>query len=215
MSVIDMKQAELVLGVYDRIRSYLEHEDKLVNDRISRTLLLHGFLLASGVLLVQSRVEAVAKCLGRDKGCWTQAAAVTDATLLPPDQLPFALLLVDVLLPVIAMIGIVTTLAAQRGVKAADLAMASVRAHWERFATEHHIVVSQLHLPPVTGGGVKKAEIDGHRSSYSLLRNLSGLWFLILLLNVALAFVWHWPVLRNFSAIGSWLNALSGLGRPW
>ena len=104
----ETREEDSVLRVYNRIRSYIEHEDKLINDRISRTLLVHGFLLASGVLLVQSRVEAAAKCMGRDQGCWPEAPA-SNAHLLAPEQLSIVLLLVDVLLPVIAMIGVVTT----------------------------------------------------------------------------------------------------------
>ncbi len=144
VSSTEIGQAELVLGVYGSIRSYIEHEDKLINDRISRTLLVHGFLLASGVLLVQSRVEAAAKCLGRDKGCWTQATAAAETHLLGPQQLPIALLLVDVLLPLIAIIGVVTTLAALRGVKAAHLAGDFVRSHWEKFAAAHKSMVDRL-----------------------------------------------------------------------
>jgi hypothetical protein len=203
----ETREEDSVLRVYNRIRKYIEHEDKLINDRISRTLLVHGFLLASGVLLVQSRVEAAAKCMGRDQGCWPQATA-SNAHLLAPEQLSIVLLLVDVLLPVIAMIGVVTTRAALRGVAAAEESVTSVRQHWQRFASEHRGAIDRLHLPGVTGGGLAKAEEKGHGSSINLLRHLFVLWFLIFLLNVGLGFVWHWPEVKSWPFVAESFDAL-------
>jgi hypothetical protein len=150
LSHIDERRENTILRVYDSSRKYIEHEDSLVNDRISRTLLVHGFLLASGVLLIQSRVEAVAKCMGRDQGCWSEQAGAV-ANLLVPEQLTIALLLVDLLLPIIAMIGIVTTRAALSGVVAAEDSVTNVRLYWQKFASKHRDVVDHLHLPDVTG----------------------------------------------------------------
>jgi hypothetical protein len=209
MSEADAHQDDVILGVYSRIRSYIEHEDGLVNDRISRTLLVHGFLLASGVLLVQSRVEAAAKCLGRDQGCWTEATT-SNAHLLAPEQLSIVLLLVDFLLPVIAMIGVVTTRAALRGVAAAEVSVTSVRLHWENFASEHRAAIDRLHLPGVTGGGSADVEEKGHGSALNLLRHLFLLWLLIFLLNVGLAFVWHWQAVQSWPFVAEWLSALKG-----
>jgi len=206
-SDLETREEDSILRVYNRIRNYIEHEDKLINDRIGRTLLVHGFLLASGVLLVQSRVEAAAKCMGRDQGCWTQATG-TNAHLLAPEQLSIVLLLVDILLPLIAMIGVVTTRAALRGVVAAEESVTSVRQHWERFAAQHRSAVDRLHLPGVTGGGSTAVEEKGHGSSVHLLRHLFLLWVFIFLLNVGLAVVWHWPALEGWSFLADGLQAL-------
>ena len=203
----DKREDDLILRVYTRIRDYIEHEDTLINDRISRTLLVHGFLLASGVLLVQSRVEAAAKCMGRDQGCWADLTT-SNVHLLPPGQLSIVLLLVDVLLPVIALIGVVTTRAAHNGVAAAEESVTSVRLRWEQFANQHRTAIDRLHLPGVTGGGSAAMEEKGHGSSLKLLRHLFVLWFLIFLLNVGLAFVWHWPTVRGWPFVSDWLSVL-------
>jgi hypothetical protein len=179
----------------------------LVNDRISRTLLVHGFLLASGVLLIQSRVEAVAKCMGRDQGCWS--GITENVHLLVPGQLTLALLLVDLLLPIIAMIGIITTRAALSGVVAAEGSVTNVRLYWQEFASKHRVEVDHLHLPDVTGGGSAALEEKGHGSAVNLLRNLLILWFVIFLLVVSLVFVWHWPALSKWILVEKLLAALA------
>ncbi|MDX2204278.1 MAG: hypothetical protein NW223_16115 [Hyphomicrobiaceae bacterium] len=197
-----------VVQVYTTVRSYIEHEDKLISDRISRTLLVHGFLLASGVLLIQSRVEAVAKCMGRDQGCWTTQLAAAP-NMLPPQGLMIVLLFIDLLLPLIALIGIVTTRAALTGVAAAEDAITSVREHWETFASQNRADLQPLGLPNVTGGGLLANEVGGHGSAITLLRNLLALWAIIFLLCVGLALVWHWGELSDAQGwIRSWIDRL-------
>lgn len=205
MSDTENGQDGVIFAVYAKFRDYIEHEDSLVNDRISRTLLVHGFLLASGVLLIQARVEAAAKCMSRDQGCWSEASNVH---LLLPEQLSIVLLFVDILLPIIAMIGVVTTRAALSGVVAAEASVTSLRMHWEKFASVHRATVDRLHLPSVTGGGNSAMEEKGHGSAVNLMRHLLGLWIFIFALTFSLIFVWHWPVLKRWPLVSDLLRKL-------
>ena len=45
------------LELYKAYRDYIKHEDNLINQRVSRTLLAHGFLVASYVLLIGGKIE--------------------------------------------------------------------------------------------------------------------------------------------------------------
>lgn len=199
-----VEQDQTILRVFGTFRSYVEHEDKLISERISRTLLVHGFLLASGVLLLQSRVEAVAKCLGRDKGCWTLATAVGDNVhLLAPEQLATVLLLIDALLPVIALIGVVTTRSAQLGVWAAQEAIGSLCRKWASFQAEQQAHVARLSLPGLIAGGSEPVMKTGDGTS-RFLRYLMLLWLMIFFLNVGLAAAWNLPAIWKWPSL-PWL----------
>jgi len=54
-----------VLGYYDRIRNYIQHEDGLINSRLTWSLTIHGFLFAIyGILLgkISDEFNQIDKC---------------------------------------------------------------------------------------------------------------------------------------------------------
>lgn len=87
-----LKEAGDVLGYYDRIRAYLEHEDDLINTRLTWSLTVHGFLFAIyGLLLgkiadlgveLQKHIDATAR---------TSVIFERGIAALPVFQLPIAL----------------------------------------------------------------------------------------------------------------------------
>jgi hypothetical protein len=158
---------DFLIKRYSAFRSYIEHEDRLKGERLNRTLIVHGFLLASYGFLVQARVSS-AKCLGAVKDC-------------PADSIPYMqviLVITAVMLPVIALMGVFTTFAASQGMRAAKEAIVLVRDKWKNFD------IGELHepglgLPELTGGGGNRS--DGTRR---FLRYLLFLWLIIFAVSV-------------------------------
>lgn len=141
-------------------------------DRLNRALFVHGFLLAAYGLLVQARISA-AKCIGPVGDC-------------PADAVPYmevVLLLTSVMLPVIGAMGILTTLSAQKGVRAAKQAIISIRDKWSAFDTED-LGIRDVGLPGLTGGGDDDVNQRGEGSSKGYLRYLLYLWLLIFALSI-------------------------------
>lgn len=180
-----------LLAHYAVIRSYVEHEDRLIGERISRTLLAHGFLIASFVLLVQARIGAASQCLARDKGCASREViallraqpngAEQIAQLSGPDELAGFLVLAEFILPFIAFIGYTAAGSAHRGVQAAEKAIDSVRAIWQQSTTVRDAggvdALRERGLPPMTNGGHPDLESGKFGSiSRQLLFHLRLLW---------------------------------------
>ena len=199
---------EQILTVYSLLRTYIESEDRLLHERGNRTLLVHGFLIASYVLLLQARIEVVAKCLERDTGC-------KDTLGKLPFELETILVLSDLMLPIIAVIGIFTTIAAQRGTIAAHKAITALENQWIEILKQSP-GSAVLRLPHVTAGGHDVAaenqercaatplwrlllrgkrdqtvKAQGENSAKLLLRCLLAMWSLVLLISLCSLLVWN------------------------
>lgn len=183
-----------IVKLYEVLRSYLEHEDKLIHERVSRTLLVHGFLIASYVLLLQARIEVVAKCVERQGGCKHVSGEL-------PAELTAILPLSDMMLPVIAIIGILTTRAARTGVEAAFKAADAVKLKWIA-ATQQFPDTANLVLPGIAGGGNKEVVSAGDQSVQRLLLSLLIMWWIILAIALISLVVW------NSAVVAEWLVSL-------
>jgi hypothetical protein len=155
------------IEAYGCIRAYIEEENRLVAERISRTLLVHGFLIASFVLLIQAKAQAIA-----------QAATATNQDVL---QRAHSLLepifrLADVSLPLIAAMGLLTSIAALAGVAGATFAMGSLRELAKKLREVHSEQSTRLCSPIVTGGGNPVAALLGWLAAYGLLILLIVFW---------------------------------------
>ena len=176
-SIVASDQSEAILMERYRIaRSYIEHEDKLASERISRTLLVHGFLLASYVLLIQARVTVAVNYF----------SSKTDMTPTPKWNIEAIFFFIDTILPLIALIGIFTTFAARQGLWASEKSVASIRDNWEAF-TDRYAGAKHLGLPSLTGGGSEQVEQRGEGSQSRMLRYLLILWAIVLTLSVSIA----------------------------
>lgn len=109
----------LDLGIYDAFRKYVQHEDDLVNQRISWMLVIHGFLYAAYAFTVQKKFDIAEK--------------IYKATVepLPTEQIPAYLreakLQTVFVLMLIAIIGFVISLMALCSIVAAKNAAESVQ----------------------------------------------------------------------------------------
>jgi hypothetical protein len=150
---------------------------------------------------MQSRIGAAAQCLGRDKGCVAKAIGKnTDPNLVAPDQLSGVLLLADLILPVIALIGVFTTLAALRGVRAANEAIRSIWVQWGKFAREQSdffylaLDITRGGCPPVQAAVDEPLGADSPR----LLNQLRFFWCCVLTFSIVLAITWNSPTLSKW-----------------
>ena len=164
------------LEVYKNYRSCVEHEDRLTTDRLNRTLLVHGFLIASYVLMLQARVSAIASCLGRVGGCSRDYLAAA------PIALARIQILTDLVLVVVALIGIVTTMAAARGVSNSKEAIYALKNDWDRYLGQLPLS-SGLALPSLIHQGT------GRSSTSLLIKGLTILWIAMLSISLSFPFV--------------------------
>jgi hypothetical protein len=168
LSATELEKYNFILERYRTFRSYIEHEDRLTGDRINRTLFVHGFLLASYSLLIQARISG-AKCLSETHDCPGAAGP----------YMQMILLLTSVMLPVIAAMGIFTTLSARQGVRAAREAVDAVRDKYPDFDIAY-FGMTDIGLPALIGGGAKPQRGGGTRR---LLRYLTWLWLFVFVLS--------------------------------
>lgn len=151
------------LTAYGIIRGYVEDENRLTSERISRTLLVHGFLIASFVILVQAKVQ------------------MPDGA--KPDDLLKVLL--KFTLPMIGVMGIITSVAALIGVSAASWAIDALDKRAELLKSSQTERWNKFSVPDATGGGSLRAKSWGRRSATGLLWSLLLFWFVISLLTLS------------------------------
>lgn len=176
---------EDLIGAYDSIRDYIEEENRLVAERISRTLLVHGFLIASFVLLIQAKAQAIAQA------ATGAAIEVYEKALV---QLKPIFDLADITLPLVAFMGVLTSLSALFGVMGATVAIRSLEQKARRLQEQHAEQWSRLCLPTVTGGGSDKAKLLGWLGAYGLIWLLIAFWAVVTAVSVSLKW---WPALLS------------------
>lgn len=167
-----LSKAEFI-RTYENLRKYVEHEDNLVNARISRTLLLHGFLFAAFVLLVQAKAGAMSSLLS-EGNCKADSIKVCAGP-----ELGALFQVADLMLMLIAVIGVITSWGVLVGVRAAMKAIRGIEDVYDFILEKRDTKARELPLPYVTGGGDKRAREKGFSSNMTLPISLVGLWLLV------------------------------------
>jgi hypothetical protein len=168
------------LAVYDQFRDYVKHEDELINARISRTLLLHGFLLAAYGLLLQAVTSVLSKPLGIDSN---RCDGINFNGCATP-QLQDVILLTNNLTTLIAILGVISAIGSILGVTAAKNAIDRLDDTYKAFATEYAEIAKALMLPTLTGGGDQQNSTRGYWAAYFLPWTTFAMWILILVNTV-------------------------------
>jgi hypothetical protein len=112
-------------------RSCIQHENILIGERVSRTLVVQAFLLGGYGLLVNARIS-----------CITAKPSI--------DALIF---LTTLMLPLIALMGVFTARSAREGVLAAERAIGCVRKNWEIFVCKNSKAFSGIDWTDLAGAG--------------------------------------------------------------
>jgi hypothetical protein len=130
---------ETAMALYRLYRDYIQHEDNLINNRVGWFIQLHSFLIASYGIVFASGL----------------ATFFSDHTPLVPSiglQALAAALLIG-----IAVIGLESSAAARRSIKAAHAAIQALEARWE---VQFKRLGGGEILPHVIGGGATVRQID-------------------------------------------------------
>jgi hypothetical protein len=166
-----------LLVYYERLRAYVQHEDGLINSRLTWSLTVHGFLFAAFGLL---------------------AGKIADIVVNSPDppslQLQNVVIILMVLLLVIALVGVVVGILSRMAIAASHYAVQHLYSIAHRAgalriarltdpAAAPPVVQNGCMLfPAIIGGGDRGGLTVGARHYYLILPNLlTGVWFLILI----------------------------------
>lgn len=144
------------MNFFDFFMQYIQHENKHINERIDRTLVIHGFLLTSYVLLGKLLAEANVNNVGAEVGYIFKGIIV-----------------------LIAICGFQTSWSLQIGVRAAGDAIRSIKANFKMFSKKYN-VYNDLLLPGLTGGGCEVAEKGGYKSVKMITDVLFWFWLILL-----------------------------------
>lgn len=166
-----------LLERYKLFRSYLEHEDNLVNHRTTWFIQLHSFLIASYGLIFSSLVSIKLNPNIENLGASYLLSGLASAVLVA-----------------ITVIGLISAKTTRKSVIAAIKAIRELENDWDtllqdvakmQFARGHKLYPS---LPGLSGGGRRKSWQDGKRLASRLPDTLSYLWIVAIFLPlVALA----------------------------
>ncbi len=173
----DQQQQESTYELYKLYRSYIEHEDDLINQRISALLTVQSFLIGTYGFSYQKRFE-IAVNLAKDN-ILADRRAQTETQAIPKtvnhaaierSQHQF-----DIFLLSLAFIGAVTAWLASRSITHAHNAILSLYTKWRDLACLNR---HSNHLPVIIGGGDEKAAGSGLNFSRTLPPILLILWVL-------------------------------------
>lgn len=182
-SLIDFKRR-----LYGNYRNYLQHEDNLINNRISWMLTIHGFLYATYGFTLQKKIEIYSKLDGAHKvstGKFLEITAgeysfifsrieKTESTSLI-FGLPHEAVTANLFMIMIAVVGYFISRYSRRSILAADQAAKSVNKiattvfrHRRDEACLDRVILDQegkFDLPGLSGGGSDKYTEEGFRAA--------------------------------------------------
>lgn len=194
-STLDQSEA---IKLYEVFRDYLKHEDALVNNRLTWTLTIQGFLFAAYGLSIQKRLDVLEKLSPNahdQPSFWIFLTHLSDK--FSPARHPGSSLMCsalvegEVFLISIAILGIVVCVTGFLSIAAARRSSRSLRKLIEaQFSapknsstlhTERVIVVAKKNyipilLPTVTGGGSLVSEKLGELFSQLVPLTIATIW---------------------------------------
>jgi hypothetical protein len=179
--------ATKIIEIYELFRSYVKHEDTLIDHRTTWLIYIQSFLLATFGFSYQKKFEVYANaCSGR----WISGESATDLVKAgckaadqlarTMDNLPHQY---DVFLLVMCFVGVGVSIASWISISAAVSALSSLEKKWKKKWKTNAFYEAELAvLPSITGGGHPRAAWLG-----KLLPQLLPAFFTILWV---LAIVW-------------------------
>ena len=160
-----------IVALYNLHRAYAEHENHLINHRVSWCITIQSFVIATFGLSIHKKFE-VAVNIASD----TQKIAK-----LQPEILEF-----DIFLLFLTVVGFVVALVTLYSVIAATESISSINGHWNRTFQDNGELAKLL--PPIVGGGHPKSGIRGQWLSWSLPVFFVGFWVVVGIFIIASVF---------------------------
>ncbi len=175
---------------YDRLRSYTQHQDDLINQRLTWYLTLQGFMFTAFVLSLQKQIDVISGT-GRDL-----SMNRTGSSLI---LLGFGVIL--------ALTSVAISLTVRRSITAAVEALSCLRHTWESlihdyggiehsYTPEGRKYIKPLlgRLPFLHGGGNDSNIARGPHSALAITRYILIAWILI-----AIGYVAVWTSVMGFN----------------
>ena len=167
-------QPSEILTYYERMRSYLEHEDDLINSRLTWSLTIHGFLFATFGILAGKSVDLLLELH-------------KNSQLAASPQLQLAAVVLFVLECLVAVIGTMIGYSSREAIVAAHnalLHLAAIVHHGGALEIPAATIPSPppgaTLLPMIAGGGGHDRHVRGANSYYlSLPLLMMGVWLAI------------------------------------
>jgi hypothetical protein len=147
------------MEMYTIYRSYIEHEDELINNRMTWFIQLHSFILATYAISASSIVSVFI-----EKG--------TDCT---SDEIRnIANLSLITILVGITIVGIISSHFSAKSIDAAENAIKNLSNEWNNIKSEN--LDQYKDCPGITGGGSRHASDEGMRLHIGMPRTMLYFW---------------------------------------
>jgi hypothetical protein len=177
-----------IIEMYELFRSYVKHEDTLIDHRTTWLIYIQSFLLATFGFSYQKKFEVYANaCSGRNATDLVKAGCnAADQLRQTMGKLPHQY---NVFLLVMCIVGVGVSIASWVSIRAAVSALSSLDEKWEKNAFDEAERAQLAFLPFITGGAHPRAAWLG-----KLLPQLLPAFFTILWV---LAIAWARRALRS------------------
>jgi hypothetical protein len=209
------------LSLYENFRSYVRHEDGLINNRMTWLLSIHGFLYATYGFTIQKRLEVTEKItltLAQGKSVWNQP--FREHIYLRCEQLPALLLQLEIFLIVLSLVGLAISVAAYVSIDAATKALFNLREIFSKndsfkpTSSPDQLLELSLKtgratafLPGLAGGGLQQSVRKGRYSSVIIPILMAFSWLIILTLSTLnIAAAWSTDYRCIMPLIASWVG---------
>jgi len=166
----DKTEYDEAFKMYHIYRNYIEHEDTLINFRLTWFLTTQAFLFSAYALINQQRLH---------DGKFYLIRSFSEIFDYSEGKIHFSSFLVLL----ICFFGFLLASRSYISLRAASFAVESLQNKWDR---EIAPKVAQWSLPSLTGGGSEKAYIEGWASVPTLPSAARLVWILIAVLHGAL-----------------------------
>lgn len=150
------KETEHARAVYKAYRDYEEHENTLLNQRVTWLITMQAVTLATFGFSIQKQYELAQKI----RELWSHLPVPDSAKVVSyvPPELEVYDVRFAVLLTGLALVGMASAITSLIGIIAAKTAQEELRERWRK----HHSETAQiLKLPNIAGGGSPRAERHG------------------------------------------------------
>jgi hypothetical protein len=161
----------IVKELYGSYRQYLNHEHGLINHRLSWNFTIQGFLFTSYAFVLNKAADV--------------RIALSQEAMVGVNQLRAALHDLQVLLLVVAVVGVCASVAIHLSVWGARLSMKELRLRWSKLKYTDGKTLEQVSLssgyPAIMGGGDPDATKLGFYAPAILSMALAIAWLLLIL----------------------------------
>jgi len=163
-----MNSEDRAITLYEIYRDYIEHEDTLLNVRMTWFLTTQAFLFSSYALLNQDKIKS------------NTFYFVDSINAMLDRIITFHFCFNIIIMMLICFFGYFTARRSFISIRATSLAIESLKEKWEKDILQGN---NHPDLPKLTGGGSERAAYEGWAAAAFLPRAAMVIWVLIAFLH--------------------------------